>query len=58
VGVTKLVGIVLVSHSRELAQGLADLASQVAGPEVRIEPAGGGPEGTRGRCIGALSSGS
>jgi len=43
-----LVGIVLVSHSRELAQGLADLASQVAGPEVRIEPAGGGPEGTLG----------
>lgn len=47
-GVTTLVGIVLVSHSRELAQGLADLASQVAGPEVRIEPAGGGPEGTLG----------
>ena len=43
-----MVGIVLVSHSRELAQGLADLASQVAGPEVRIEPAGGGPEGTLG----------
>jgi len=43
-----LVGIVLVSHSSELARGLADLASQVAGPEVRIEPAGGGPEGSLG----------
>jgi len=43
-----LVGIVLVSHSFELAHGLADLASQVAGPEVRIEAAGGGPEGTLG----------
>jgi len=43
-----LVGIVLVSHSSELARGLADLASQVAGPEVRIEAAGGGPEGTLG----------
>ena len=43
-----MVGIVLVSHSSELARGLADLASQVAGPEVRIEPAGGGPEGSLG----------
>jgi phosphoenolpyruvate---glycerone phosphotransferase subunit DhaM len=43
-----LVGIVLVSHSYELAHGLAVLASQVAGPEVRIEPAGGGPDGSLG----------
>jgi PTS hybrid protein len=43
-----LVGIVLVSHSLELARGLADLASQVAGAEVRIEPAGGAPGGTLG----------
>jgi phosphoenolpyruvate---glycerone phosphotransferase subunit DhaM len=48
VGVTSAVGIVLVSHSRDLARGLAELASQVAGPEVRVEPAGGGPEGTLG----------
>jgi phosphoenolpyruvate---glycerone phosphotransferase subunit DhaM len=40
-----VVGIVLVSHSSELAQGLASLASQMAGPDVRIEPAGGGPDG-------------
>jgi PTS hybrid protein len=43
-----LVGIVLVSHSFELAHGLADLASQVAGAEVRIEPAGGAPDGSLG----------
>lgn len=43
-----MVGIVLVSHSRDLANGLADLASQVAGPEVKVEPAGGGPEGSLG----------
>jgi PTS hybrid protein len=43
-----LVGIVLVSHSPELARGLADLASQVAGAEVRVEPAGGGPGGSLG----------
>ena len=43
-----MVGIVLVSHSFELARGLADLTSQVAGAEVRIEPAGGGPGGSLG----------
>ena len=43
-----MVGIVLVSHSFELAHGLAALASQVAGKDVRVEPAGGGPGGTLG----------
>jgi phosphoenolpyruvate---glycerone phosphotransferase subunit DhaM len=43
-----MVGIVLVSHSSELARGLADLASQVAGTEVRVEAAGGGPGGSLG----------
>ena len=40
-----MVGIVVVSHSSELAEGLAALAAQMAGPEVRIEPAGGLPGG-------------
>ena len=43
-----MVGIVLVSHSFELARGLAALTSQLAGTEVRVEPAGGGPDGTLG----------
>jgi len=43
-----LVGIVLVSHSFELAHGLAALTSQLAGDDVRVEPAGGGPNGTLG----------
>jgi PTS hybrid protein len=43
-----LVGIVVVSHSADLAQGVAELAQQVAGPEVRIEVAGGGPDGSLG----------
>jgi PTS hybrid protein len=46
--VNELVGIVLVSHSLDLARGLAELTSQVAGAEVRVEPAGGGPGGTLG----------
>jgi len=40
-----VVGIVVVSHSADLAEGLAALASQMAGPDVRIEPAGGLPDG-------------
>jgi phosphoenolpyruvate---glycerone phosphotransferase subunit DhaM len=40
-----LVGIVLVSHSAELASGLAEILAQVAGPEVRVEPAGGDVDG-------------
>jgi len=46
--VSNLVGIVLVSHSLDLARGLAELASQVAGEGVKVEPAGGGPGGTLG----------
>jgi phosphoenolpyruvate---glycerone phosphotransferase subunit DhaM len=40
-----MVGIVVVSHSSELALGLADLAGQMATPDVRIEPAGGTADG-------------
>ena len=43
-----MVGIVVVSHSRDIASGLAELAGQVAGPDVKIEAAGGGPDGTLG----------
>jgi PTS hybrid protein len=49
-----LVGIVVVSHSAALAQGVAELASQMAGPEVRIEIAGGGPDGTLGTDDGLV----
>ena len=43
-----MVGIVVVSHSADLARGVAELASQMAGPDVRIETAGGGPNGALG----------
>jgi phosphoenolpyruvate---glycerone phosphotransferase subunit DhaM len=40
-----VVGIVLVSHSSEIASGLAELAGQMAGDGISIEAAGGGPDG-------------
>ncbi len=36
-----MVGLVLVSHSEKLAEGVAELAAQMAGPKVRIAVAGG-----------------
>ena len=40
-----LVGLVLVSHSEDIANGLAQLAAQMAGPDVAIQAAGGLPDG-------------
>jgi PTS hybrid protein len=42
------VGLVLVSHSQAIADGLAELVAEVAGPEVPIVTAGGGPAGSLG----------
>jgi PTS hybrid protein len=39
-----VVGLVLVAHSAKLAEGLADVAHQMA-PDVAIRPAGGCPDG-------------
>src|SRR5258708_37881226 len=54
----RFVGLVLVSHSAAIADGLAELVTQVAGPSVPIVAAGGGAEGTfgtdGGRGLGAL----
>ena len=36
-----MVGIVIVSHSYALAEGVAELARQMGGPDVHIETAGG-----------------
>jgi phosphoenolpyruvate---glycerone phosphotransferase subunit DhaM len=43
-----LVGIVAVSHSRRIAEGVVELARQMAGDEVRLEGVGGQPDGSIG----------
>jgi len=43
-----LVTLVLVSHSATIAQGVAELAGQVAGPDVAIVPIGGADDGSLG----------
>lgn len=42
------VGLVLVSHSLRIAEGVAELVVQVAGPDVGIVALGGGSDGNLG----------
>jgi phosphoenolpyruvate---glycerone phosphotransferase subunit DhaM len=50
------VGIVLISHSRALAEGGAELARQMGVGEVTVEPAGGTEDGGLGTSIELLES--
>jgi phosphoenolpyruvate---glycerone phosphotransferase subunit DhaM len=45
------VGIVIVSHSRLLAEGAAELGRQMGVDQVRVEPAGGAADGGLGTSI-------
>jgi PTS hybrid protein len=47
-GSPQYVGLVLVSHSTEIAAGLAGLVGQVAGEDVPIAAVGGMPDGSFG----------
>lgn len=50
-----LVGLVIVSHSARLAEGVAELAGQMA-PDVPLVPAGGAPDGGLGTDFEAVSA--
>jgi PTS hybrid protein len=50
-----LVSLVLVSHSRKLAEGLQEMVEQVAGPEVRVTVAGGTEDGRLGTSAPAIT---
>lgn len=43
-----LVGIVVVSHSAMVSEGVVEMAREMAGPEVRLVAAGGAADGTLG----------
>jgi PTS hybrid protein len=49
-----LVGIVVVSHSAQIAVGTVELARQMAGDDLRIEAAGGMPDGALGTDAAAI----
>jgi phosphoenolpyruvate---glycerone phosphotransferase subunit DhaM len=50
-----VVSLVLVSHSRKLAEGLQEMVEQVAGPEVRIAVAAGTEDGRLGTSAPAIT---
>jgi phosphoenolpyruvate---glycerone phosphotransferase subunit DhaM len=50
------VGLVFVSHSAAIADGLAELVAQVAGPDVPILAAGGGADGSLGTDGGRVAT--
>jgi dihydroxyacetone kinase phosphotransfer subunit len=50
-----LVGIVVVSHSRQLAEGVVELARQMAGDDVLIRAAGGAGDGGLGTDADAIA---
>jgi PTS hybrid protein len=50
----EMVGVVVVSHSAEIAQGVVELAGQMAADGVRLEAAGGDPHGTLGTDEGRV----
>lgn len=50
------VGIVLISHSRTLAEGAAELARQMGVGQVAVEPAGGDEDGGLGTSIELVES--
>jgi phosphoenolpyruvate---glycerone phosphotransferase subunit DhaM len=45
------VGLVVISHSRTLAEGVAELAREMGVGKVRVEPAGGDAAGGMGTSI-------
>src|SRR3954447_8095454 len=49
-----MVNLVIVSHSAQLAEGVAELAGEMGGGEVAIEPAGGLDDGSIGTDAGRV----
>jgi len=50
----KLVGVVLVSHSQKLAEGLAELVRELGGDQVSVIAAGGMDDGSLGTSYGRI----
>jgi PTS hybrid protein len=50
----KLVGVVLVSHSKQLAEGLVELVRELGGDQVPIIAAGGMDDGSLGTSYGRI----
>ncbi|MEM7043151.1 MAG: dihydroxyacetone kinase phosphoryl donor subunit DhaM [Pseudomonadota bacterium] len=54
ISVSNNVGIVIVSHSADVAKGAADMVRGMVGDEVPLRHAGGNPAGGLGTDVGAI----
>jgi dihydroxyacetone kinase phosphotransfer subunit len=52
-----MVNLLIVSHSAQLAAGVQEFASQVAGDEVKIAAAGGAADGSLGTSVERIQAG-
>jgi PTS hybrid protein len=51
---TETVGIVIVSHSKDIAKGTADMVRQMVGNEVKVAFCGGNPDGGLGTSVSSI----
>jgi dihydroxyacetone kinase phosphotransfer subunit len=51
---TDTVGIVIVSHSKDIAKGTADMVRQMVGSEVKVAFCGGNPDGGLGTSVSLI----
>lgn len=51
---SETVSLVIVSHSRQVAEGTADMVHQMVGDEVKVACAGGNPDGGLGTDVAAI----
>ena len=51
---TETVSIVIVSHSRSVAEGTRDMVRQMVGDEVKVVTCGGNPAGGLGTDVGQI----
>lgn len=51
---TETVGIVIVSHSHDVAKGTADMVHQMVGSEVKVAFCGGNPDGGLGTSVPSI----
>jgi phosphoenolpyruvate---glycerone phosphotransferase subunit DhaM len=49
-----MVGIVIVSHSKDIAKGTADMVRQMVGSEVKVAFCGGNPDGGLGTSVSSI----
>jgi len=49
-----LVGIVIVSHSKDIAKGTADMVRQMVGSKIKVAFCGGNPDGGLGTDVSGI----